>query len=461
VIRFLSIACVVVLGAGLPLAAQSPVFNGCPVFPANNVWNTRVDTLPVDANSDAYVNTIGPTSPAHPDFGSNPVSGFPVNVVGGSQPKLNVKFYYAGDSDAGPYPIPASPNMEGGSDHHILVIDNANCIDYEIYNASQNSDGSWSAGSGAIFSLNSNQLRKSGSTSADAAGLPILPGLLKYDEVASGVINHAIRFTAPMTRDTFIWPARHAASSFSGSAYPPMGQRFRLKKAFDVSKFPPHLQTILNAMKTYGIILADNGAPWFVSGVPDSRWNDDELHQLTYVTGANFEAVDESSLMTDPNSAQAAGQSGTTNPPPPDFTNKWVRIVSKLGGKCLEVPSAQSTASGALLDLRTCSGGSNQNLQLTSVAVGYKITVQSSNFQLDVQGGPLAILDGAPIIQYPFWGGTNQEWNVNPTSDGYVTLNPVNSGKCLDDSGMSLADGAAVVQWGCWGGDNQKWTIQQ
>jgi ricin-type beta-trefoil lectin protein len=458
VTRFLSLAGFLVLGAAFPLAAQAPVYNGCPVFPSNNVWNTRVDALPVDANSAAYVNTIGVTSPAHPDFGSAPGSGIPVNVVSGSQPKVNVNFYYAGDSDAGPYPIPANPDVEGGSDRHILIVDNTNCIDYEIYNASQKSDGSWSAGSGAIYSLNSNQLRKSGSTSADAAGLPILPGLLKYDEVAAGVINHAIRFTAPMTADHFIWPARHSASSFSGSAYPPMGQRFRLKQGFDVSTFAPHVQTILKAMKTYGIILADNGAPWFVGGVPDSRWNDDELHQLTLVTGTNFEAVDESSLMTDPNSAQA-GQSPTGTPS--DFANKWVRIVSKISGKCLEVPSAESTTLGAPLDQRTCSSGSNQTFELTPAAVGYKITIQSSNMQLDVFGGPLATQDGAPVIQYPFWGGTNQEWSVNATADGYFTLIAVNSGKCLDDSGMSLAEGAAVIQWACWGGDNQKWSIKQ
>jgi Ricin-type beta-trefoil lectin domain len=457
VIRFQSLAGFLFLGAALPLAAQTPVLNGCPVFPANNIWNTRVDTLPVDANSAAYVNTIGVTSPAHPEFGKDPGNGIPVNVVSGSQPKVNVKFHFAADSDAGPYPIPATPEVEGGSDGHILIIDNTNCIDYELYNASLNSDGSWSAGSGAIFSLNSNQLRKAGLTSADAGGLPILPGLVKYDEVASGVINHAIRFTAPMTASTFIWPARHAASSFTGSAYPPMGQRFRLKKAFNVSSFPPHVQTILNAMKTYGIILADNGAPWFIGGVPDPRWNDDELHTLTSVTGANFEAVDESSLMSDSNSGQAGSGTGA----PTGFANKWVHIVSKISGKCLEVPAAGDTVASTHLDQRTCDGGPNQTFELTSAAVGYKITVQSSNMQLDVAGGPLAVADGLPIIQFPFWGGTNQEWNVNSTADGYVTLNPVNSGKCLDDAGLSRADGSAAIQWTCSGGDNQKWTIKQ
>lgn len=439
--------------AGLPLVAQSPNLNGCAVLPANNVWNTPINTLPVDSNSDAYVNTIGASSPAHPDFGNAAGNGLPINMVSGSQPKVNVNFYYADSSDPGPYPIPANPVIEAGSDHHLFIIDTTNCIDYELYNVSHNSDGSWSAGSGAIFPLTSNSLRPAGWTSADAAGLPMVPGLVTYDEVASGVIKHAIRFTAPATADSYVWPARHEASSNSGAAYPPMGQRFRLKASFDVSSYPASVQVILNAMKIYGIILADNGAPWFISGTPDSRWNDDELHTLTQVTGSDFEAVDESSLIVDPNSA--AVKSSNNIP-----VNQWIHLVSKRSGKCLEVPSSDATGIGVQLDQSTCNGGSNQNLKLNSTPLGYKITVQSSGYQLDVEGGPLAVWNAAPIIQFPYWGGTNEQWLLNSTSDGYYTVTAANSGKCLDDAEASLDDGAPIVQWSCWGGDNQKWSIQ-
>ncbi len=436
------------------LPAQTPLYAGCAVFPANNVWNTPIDTLPVDANSGAYVNTIGASSPAHPDFGSAVGSGIPLNVVNGSQPKVNVTFVYADESDPGPYPIPANPNIEAGSDHHLLIVDNTNCIDYELYNATQNRDGSWSAGSGAIFPLGSNQLRPASWTSADAAGLPILPGLVKYDEVASGTINHAIRFTAPMTADSYIWPARHQASTYSGAAYPPMGQRFRLKNSFDISSFPPHVQVILNAMKTYGIILADNGAPWFISGVPDSRWNDDELHQLTNVTGSDFEAIDESSLIVDPNSAQAQQNSAALP------TGQWIHLISKKSGKCLEVPAAEATTIAAQLDQSTCSSSSNQTFQLTPATAGYEVTIQSSGLQMDVRGGPNATYNSDPVIQYPFWGGTNEEWTFNSTGDGYYNIIAVSSGKCLDERGGSTADGTPAIQFTCWGGDNQKWAIQ-
>lgn len=452
--RPLLISGMLVLGAGLSVFGQSPNFQGCPVLPADDVWNTPINTLPVDANSAAYVSTIGSSSPVHPDFGSASGNGIPVNVVPGSQPKVSVTFYYADASDPGPYPIPANPLIEGGSDHHLLIIDNTNCIDYELYNASQNSDGSWSAGSGAIFPLNSNQLRTAGNTSADAAGLPILPGLVKYDEMASGVINHAIRFTAPATADRYIWPARHEASSNSGTNYPPMGQRFRLKQSFDVSGFAPHVQVILNAMKTYGIILADNGGAWFITGVPDSRWDDNEMHQLTQVAGSNFEAVDESSLMVDPNSGQAQ-QPGTPVP-----TNQWVRIVSKNSGKCLEVPASEDTLPGVQLDQSTCNGGSNQNFQIAPTTTGYEITVQSSGLQIDVNGGPTVKRNGAAVIQYAFWGGTNEEWTITSTSGGYYVFTAVSSGKCLDVAKQSQADGALVQQWAYWGGNNQQWSIE-
>ena len=298
----------------LPAYAQ-PQIAGCGVFPAGNVWNTPVDKLPVDAHSDQYVTTIGASQPAHADFGSGLWDGGPIGIpfvdVPGSQPKVAVTFDYDSESDHGGYPIPPNVPIEGGpqssGDRHVLVIDRDRCILYELYSAYPQPDGSWHAGSGAVFDLKSNALRPAGWTSADAAGLPITPGLIRYDEVAAGEIAHAVRFTVPQTRNTYIWPARHYASDLTGANYPPMGQRFRLKAGFDVSKFSPPVQVILQALKRYGMILADNGSSWYLSGAPDPRWDNDVLHQISQLQGSDFEAVDESSLMANANSGQVAG----------------------------------------------------------------------------------------------------------------------------------------------------------
>lgn len=272
-----------------------------------------MDTLPVDENSNAYIATIGPEKPLHPDFGSGTWEGEPIGIpyviVRGTQPKVPVAFYYADESDPGPYPIPRDAPIEGGpnsdGDRHVLVIDQYNCILYELFYAFPQPDGSWHAGSGAIFDLNSNALRPAGWTSADAAGLPILPGLVRYEEVVSGSINHAIRFTAPQTRMDYVWPARHYASNLTEVRYPPMGQRFRLRQEFDILGFSPQVQVILQALKTYGMILADNGVSWFITGVPNENWDNDMLVQeLRQVRGSDFEAVDVSSLMMDPGSGQ-------------------------------------------------------------------------------------------------------------------------------------------------------------
>jgi hypothetical protein len=286
---------------------------GCPIFPADNVWNVPIDTLPLDANSATYVATIGTDAHAHADFGSGLWEGGPIGIpyvdVPGSQPLVTVTFDYDDQSDPGPYPIPSNAPIEGGpgsdGDRHVLVLERDNCILYEVYYAWPQADGSWDAGSGAVFDLNSNALRPAGWTSADAAGLPILAGLVRYDEVASGEINHALRFTAPQTRRAYIWPARHYASSLTGQQYPPMGQRFRLRADFDVSGFSPEVQVILRALKRYGMILADNGSAWYLSGVPDERWDNDAFHELHQLHGSDFEAVDESALMIDPGSGQA------------------------------------------------------------------------------------------------------------------------------------------------------------
>jgi hypothetical protein len=314
-----------VIGAYVVLASQIAFAQGnidsCQLFPTNNIWNVPVDNLPLDSSSSAYVKTIGAGAFAHADFGSGLWNGGPIGipfmVVSNSQPLVNVTFDYSDESDPGPYPIPSDAPIEGGAqssgDRHVLVLNQDNCMLYELYDAQPQTNGSWHAGSGAVFDLNSQVLRPAGWTSADAAGLPILPGLVRYDEVAAGEIRHAIRFTAPQTRNTYVWPARHEASSRTGTQYPPMGQRFRLKSTFDISSFSPDVQVILTALKKYGMILADNGSSWYLSGVPDERWNNDDLHEFSQIPGSAFEAVDVSSLIVDPNSGQT---SGAVEPPP-------------------------------------------------------------------------------------------------------------------------------------------------
>ena len=307
------------------LAESPPAIEGCSILLANNIWNTAIDQLPVDQNSSSYINTIGASTGLHPDFGSGTWEGGPIgipyNVVPGSQPKVDIAFDYSDESDPGPYPIPPDPQIEGGvnstGDRHILVMDKDRCMLYETWSTYLQPDGTWQAGSGAVFDLRSNALRPSGWTSSDAAGLPVLPGLVRYDEVASGEIRHAIRFTVPRTRKAYVWPARHYASSLTALNYPPMGQRFRLKADFDVSRFSAQVQVILRAFKKYGLILADNGSAWYISGVPDPRWNNDVLaSELKLVKGSDFEAVDAFSLMVSPNSGEAKQINPAQEPPP-------------------------------------------------------------------------------------------------------------------------------------------------
>lgn len=298
-------------GLFLPLinrSASGPVLSGCPGFPADHIWNTAVDQMPVDSRSDAYVATIGLNKYVHADFGSGTwndgLIGIPYNLVPGDQARVPIHFYYEAESDSGPYPLPPGALIEAGSDRHVLVVDRDNCRLYEVYDASPQPDGSWQAGSGALFDLKGYDLRPETWTSADAAGLPILPGLVRYEEVAAGEIRHALRFTAPETRREYVWPARHFASANTDSRYPPLGQRFRLKADFDISGFSGEVQVILQALKKYGLMLADNGSSWYITGVPDERWNNDRLHELHQVPGSAFEAVDVSSLMRSPDSGQ-------------------------------------------------------------------------------------------------------------------------------------------------------------
>jgi hypothetical protein len=291
----LVLALVIALGGIRAPASAAPPTSNCPLFPTTNVWNKRVDSLPVHPNSAALINAIGRTSPLHPDFGEYLGYGIPYNVVDSATPRKTVQFDYDDESDHVPYPIPGSPQVEGGSDRHLLMWDTEDCRLYELFNARKTSSG-WRAGSGATWDLTSNALRPNGWTSADAAGLPILPGLVRREEVLAGAILHAIRFTAPRTRNSHIYPARHHAGAGSCSCLPPMGLRVRLKKGFANGDFSPRMQAILRAMKRYGMILADNGSPWYFSGTSDVLWNDDELNELKRLHGRNFEVVDTSGL---------------------------------------------------------------------------------------------------------------------------------------------------------------------
>lgn len=288
-------------GEGQPLS-KAPK---CPVFPASSQWNMPVDRLPVSSRSAAMVRAIGASDNAHADFGSGHWDGGPIGipyaVVGRNQPRVPVSFDDADESDRGRYPIPRNAPIEGGrradGDRHVIVVDRARCVLHELYAAYPGDGGKrWRAGSGARWDLRSNRLRPRGWTSADAAGLPILPGLARYEEVRRGRIDHALRITVPRTRRAFIYPARHFASDLTSPNLPAMGQRVRLKRGFDVSRFPPQSRVVLRALKQYGALVADNGSAWYVSGAPSPRWNNDDLHSLHRVRGSDFEVVDTSSL---------------------------------------------------------------------------------------------------------------------------------------------------------------------
>lgn len=311
--RSLTIGCIslAVLFASVCVAvAAQPTVKGakhCKVFPADNAWNQPVDALPVATDSRRLVDSIGAQATAHADFGSGKWEGAPIGipyvVVSSKTKKRKVSFGYADESDRVRYPIPRNAPIEGGrkssGDRHVIAIDKSHCRLYELYAAYPKAGGRrWKAGSGAVWSLKSNKLRPSGWTSADAAGLPIYPGLARYDEVARGAIEHALRFTAPRTRKSYVYPARHQAGSSDDPELPPMGARIRLKQSVDIASFPKQSRVILSALRRYGAILADNGSAWYFSGAPDSHWNNDDLHSLGRLSGSDFEVVDTSSLPT-------------------------------------------------------------------------------------------------------------------------------------------------------------------
>ncbi len=278
-------------------ASAAPSVAGCPVFPDSSPWNQRIDTLPIAGNSAALVSSIGLEANLHPDFSNAGRYGIPFNVVRRTTPRVRVGFDYAGESNRVRYPVPRRPKIEGGSDRHILLVDRDACLLYELF-AAQRRGSNWRAGSGAVFDLRSNRLRPDGWTSADAAGLPIFPGLARFDEVRRGEITHALRFTAPRTRSSYVFPARHEAGESNDPNLPPMGARVRLKASVRIESFPPQARIVLTALQRYGMILADNGSPWYVSGAPSGGWNDDDLHELGRLTGADFEVVDTSPLGT-------------------------------------------------------------------------------------------------------------------------------------------------------------------
>ncbi|HEY7095697.1 MAG TPA: hypothetical protein VH437_03170 [Terriglobales bacterium] len=293
---------------------QGANLNGFVPFPSDSLWNKDISASAVDPNSSAIINFIGGSVGLHADFGSGQYQGsnigIPYVVVSGSQGLVNVDFSAYGDeSDPGPMPVPANGPIEGdpnpgSGDRHVLVLDNSNCFLYELYSSYPNGDGTWSAGSAAVWDLLSKQQRPWTWTSADAAGLPIFPGLVRYDEVAAGEIRHAIRFTVSQSRAAFTPPASHWASSTTSSSAPPMGMRLRLKNSFDISHYSASNQVILTAMKKYGLILADNGSSMYISGAPDNRWNNDDLHNLSAVTASDFEVVEMNPVYTPGNVPQ-------------------------------------------------------------------------------------------------------------------------------------------------------------
>jgi hypothetical protein len=297
--NFVIVAVFIILIITSATASESPSIGALKVFPADNPWNWDISTYAVHPNSDNFIKNIGNDICLHPDFGTvwdGAPNGIPYCIVYNTQPLLPVEYTDFGDeSDAGPFPVPLEAPVEGGSasngDRHVIVVDIDNAMLYELYRAFPVAGG-WLAASGAKFDLSSNELRPEGWTSADAAGLPIFPGLIRYEEVyIRKQINHAVRFTVENTQRKYIYPARHFASSATNPDLPSMGLRFRLKAAFDISTFSEPVQVILRALKKYGMVVADNGGNWFISGAPDDRWDDDVLGELKTIAGSNFEAV--------------------------------------------------------------------------------------------------------------------------------------------------------------------------
>lgn len=447
-----------------------PSLGGCSLLPANNVWHARVDNLPVHPRSSTYVATLGASAPAHPDFGYDADNGIPYNLVhGNSTPAAKVTIAWPFTSDPGPYPIPANAKVETpgdasnpNDDHHLIVLDVDNCVLYEAYGAIQTSKAanSWNITNISKFNLNSDALKPADWSSSNAAGTTYLPGLIRYDEVASGHIEHAIAMTATGVGNTFAWPANRTASYKSGSQYPPMGTRFRLKSSVDLSGFSPNVRVIFEALKTYGAIVIDNGASWFMVGVPDSRWNDDEMHAMTQLHGSDFEAVDESSLISSTSSGQVS---------PRPVPTGWVNIVNKMSGKCLHVPGGTP-----ILAQWTCEGTNAQKFQflpwtgawnfsnlqdwVSAAGNGYIIESASSGLAAEVQNG--STQPGASLMVGTYYDKTNRIWQVIPAGNGYFYIQSLLDGLVVDNTlPTGYANGSVANQWSNLGSDNQLWEL--
>jgi chitodextrinase len=449
-----------------------PTIGGCPIFPSNNIWNTPIANLPVDSNSSAYINTIGSSTPLHPDFSSSG-GGIPINVAPPNTPAVAVSFS-SDEDDPGPYPIPANALVEQGSDAHIIVVDQGNCKLYETWASAKQANGTWTAGSGAVFDLNSNILRPSGWTTADAAGLPILPGLIKYSEVMAGHINHAIRMTAPQTRNQFIWPARHQASSLSGTQYPPMGQHFRLKASFSVSGYSAEVQVILNALKTYGAILADNGSSWYLQGEANANWNDSDIHTLSQIVGSNMEAVNTSSLEVEQNSAAVAGS-------PLALAGIYLdqrEVVTNAKVNAEAILTAPAPAGGATVAITSSNSGvlsapASVTIPANSVSAPVPVTIHSitqttpavlsSTYNSATNLSPVLLVDGtngtaAPrlsalnVLPVSVAGGNSALGTVTltsaaPTGGITITLSSSNTAAANVPATVTVAAGSTTAQF--------------
>jgi hypothetical protein len=320
----------ILAASAFALPAQASPIAGCPVFPADNIWNQRVDGWSVHPRSNDYVASIGSTATVRVDGSTDPTTGIPFVTVPGTQPRVPVTFAITDESDPGPYPIPPDAPIQGGGspdgDRRVIVLDRDNCKLYEMFNAVQSTDGVWQADEGAVFDLRSDSLRPAGFASTDPAGLPVLPGLLRFDEVTSGVIDHALRVTVRPVQNTYVWPARHEAGNSTSLTAPPFGLRFRLKAGFDISHFSQNTQVVLTALKRYGMLVADIGSlPWFLTAVPDSRWDPTLVNELRTVPGSQFEAVDSAPHELSPDSG------ATLNAPSPRVPALSTVSIALLG----------------------------------------------------------------------------------------------------------------------------------
>jgi len=464
-------AVIALLTGALPaIAAPVPPTN-CQVFPADNIWNADISALPVHPRSAQWLTSMASaTTLLHPDFGGPPY-GFPVTIVDNSHPTVPVAFQYASESDPGPYPVGADTAIESGSDHHALIVNKDTCTLYELFDLA-GSGSAWTAGSGAIFPLGSNALRPSGWTSADAAGLPLLPGLVRWDEVQAGAITHAIRFTAQQSDTSFLWPARHQAGTATNPSLPPMGARFRLKAGYDISSFSASAQVILRAMQHYGLILADNGSNWYFSGTEDASWPDALLSELKTIPASQFEAVDESSLMVDPNSARTAAGCGnaavSTGPAPtPTATTSFYFAEGYTGAGFTECLSLFTPHAGGPAQIDYQLAGGSHLSQLVALSAGQVTTVNvNAAVGPDQEVATRVILPAAGVVERTMhfttgsWHGStdlvgvNQpatEWDfaegstLAPYSE-YVTLQNPNASAVAATLSYFLDSGAHPVK---------------